>query len=102
MLVAAACAAFTLQSAKADLFTSEINTPNDAISPFTGPYATVDVNLTSATTASITFTSLVQGGNIYLFGGVNAVDLNVNASSFTVGAITGSNAGTGFTPRAIE
>lgn len=98
MLVAAACTAFTLQSAKADLFSSDINTPNDAISGFTGPYATVDVNLTSATTASITFTSLVQNGNIYLFGGVNAVDLNVNASSFTVGTITGSNAGTGFTP----
>jgi hypothetical protein len=98
MLVAAVCTAFTMQSVKADLFTSSIGTPNDAISPFPGPYATVDVNLTSSTTASITFTSLVQGGNIYLFGGVNAVDLNVNASSFTVGTITGSNAGTGFTP----
>src|SRR5262249_23462268 len=96
MLVA--IAGFALQQAKADLFTSFITTPNDAISPFPGPYPTVDVNLTSSTTASITFTSNVVGGNIYLFGGVNAVDLNVNASSFAVGTITGSNAGSGFTP----
>jgi len=100
ILFGAVCAvilAFS-QNAKADLFNSLINTPNDAISGFTGPYGSVDVNLTSSTTASITFTSLTANGNIYLFGGVNAVDLNVNASGFTVGTITGTNAGTGFTP----
>ena len=100
MLVVAVCTAFTTQSAKAGAlpFTSLLDTPNDAISGFAGPYGTVEINLLSATTASVTFTSNTVGGNIYLFGGVNAVDLNVNALSFTVGTITGSNAGTGFTP----
>jgi len=59
ILFGAVCAvilAFS-QNAKADLFNSLINTPNDAISGFTGPYGSVDVNLTSSTTASITFTS---------------------------------------------
>jgi len=96
-LIGAVCAAFAMQPAKADTFTSSIDTPNDAISPFTGPYGSVLVDLTSSTTASITFTSNTVNGNIYLFGGVNAVDLNVNGS-FTVGPISGSNAGTGFTP----
>lgn len=36
--------------------------------------------------------------NIYLFGAVNAVDVNVNASSFTILSVDGFNAGTGFTP----
>jgi len=56
------------------------------------------VNRTSTTTATITFTSLTNSGNIYLLGGAGSVAVNVNAASFTLGPITGSNAGTGFTP----
>src|SRR5262249_6120293 len=93
-----AIAGFALQQAKGNLFTSFITTPNAPISPFSGTYATDDRNLTPSTTGSVTFTSTVVESNIYLFGGVNAVDLNVNASSFAVGTITGSNAGSGFTP----
>ena len=69
-----------------------------AISEFAGPYATVDVNLTSSTTATITFTSLTNSGNIYLMGDGGAAAVNVDAPSFTTSYITGSNAGTGFTP----
>ncbi|PYL88728.1 MAG: hypothetical protein DMF14_15775, partial [Verrucomicrobia bacterium] len=44
-LIGAVCAAFAMQPAKADTFTSSIDTPNDAISPFTGPYGSVLVDL---------------------------------------------------------
>jgi len=94
-LVGVLCAAFTI--AKADtIFT--LTVPNGALSPFTGPYATVDVHLVDSTHATITFTSLTNSGNIYLFGDGGSVDVNVNATSFSLGTITGSNAGTGFTP----
>ncbi len=90
--------AFTAQPAKADSITFDLTTGNSAISGFTGPYASVLVNRTSATTATITFTSLTADGNIYLLGDGGSVAVNVNAASFTLGPITGSNAGTGFTP----
>jgi len=67
------------------------------ISGFPGPYANVDVNLTDPTHATITFTSLTNSGNIYLFGDGGSVAVNVNATSWTLSNITGSNSGTGFT-----
>ena len=84
--------------ASADLFTSELNIGNDAISGFTGPFGTVTVDLTTFDSAEITVASNTVGGNIYLFGSVNAVDVDVNASSFSILGIDGFNAGTGFTP----
>jgi hypothetical protein len=86
------------RSASADVFTSILNAPNDAVSGFSGPYGTVTVDLTSSTTATVTFTSAVVGGNIYLFGDGSTAAVNVNASSFTITNVSGSNAGTGFTP----
>lgn len=77
--------------------TFDLTTGNSAISGFTGPYASVDVHLVNSTTATVTFTSLTSGGNIYLMGDGGTVALNVNASTFTATA-TGSNGGTGFTP----
>jgi len=56
------------------------------------------VNRTTTTTATITFTSLINSGNIYLFGDGSTVAVNVNAASWTLGTITGSNVGTGFSP----
>jgi hypothetical protein len=82
----------------ADSITFNITVPNAAVSGYAGPYATVLVNSTNATTATIIFTSLTQSGDIYLMGGTGAVAVNVNATSWALGAITGSNAGTGFTP----
>ena len=89
-----------LQQAKADTFSFDLSQGNPGISGFTGPYATVNVNLTSSTTATITFTSLTNSGNIYLMGDGSTVALNVNAGSFTVGTITGTNNGGG-TPGAF-
>jgi hypothetical protein len=84
--------------ASADLFTSELNIGSDALSGFTGPFGTVTVDLTTFDSAEITFTSNTVAGNIYLFGAVNAVDVNVNASSFSIIGIDGFNSGTGFSP----
>src|SRR5262249_39532155 len=84
--------------AKADVISFDLTSGNSAISGFTGPYAHVDVNRTTPTMATITFTSLTNSGNIYLLGDGGSVGVNVNATSFTLGAISGSNAGTGFTP----
>ena len=97
-LLAAAMFCCFSSSASADSMSYTINSPNSAISPYAGPYATVTVDLTSSTTATVTFTSLTPGGNIYLFGGANAVGVNVNASSWTVSGITGTNSGSGFSP----
>ena len=89
-------------AAIADTFSFSLTTGNTGSPPplsgFVGPYANVVVDRTNDTTATITFTSLTKNGNIYLFGGTGAVAVNVDAASWTLGAITGSNAGTGFTP----
>ena len=87
-----------VQPANADSFVFELTLGNSAISGFPGPYATVVVDRMSTTTATIRFTSLLNGGHIYLFGADGAVGVNVNATAFTLGPITGSNAGTGFSP----
>lgn len=84
--------------AVADTITFTINLGNSALSGFSGPFAEVSVNLTSATDATITFTSDTNSGNIYLIGDGGSVGINVNAASWTISGIIGSNAGTGFTP----
>jgi len=76
--------------------------PNSALSSFTGPFAQVTVNRLSSATATITFDSLTNGGFTYLMGDSHAADLNVNAGSFTVGSITGTNSLSGFTPGAFS
>jgi hypothetical protein len=64
---------------------------NTALSPtYPSPYGNVEVNQTGATTATITFTGGSSGGYTYLFGGAQATDVNVNATTFTV---TGLSAG---------
>lgn len=99
--ILAGCAGLALAvastPASADLIFS-LDQGNPAISGDPGPYATVDVHLVDATHATITFTSDTAAGNIYLLGDGGTVGVNVNAASWTLGTITGSNAGTGFTP----
>ncbi len=96
LLIAVACVG--LQQAKADSISFNLSVGNSAISGHTGSYASVTVNRMSVTTATITFTSLTNSGNIYLMGDGSSVAVNVNASSWTLGNIAGSNAGTGFSP----
>ena len=70
-------------------FSSTIGTGNTSISGYTGPYGEVQVDLNSAgTIATITFTSDIVGGNIYLMGDGSSADVNVNATSWTIGNIT--------------
>jgi PEP-CTERM motif len=64
-----------------------IDVPNSALTGYTGPYATVTVNLTSPTTADVTVSSLTNGGYIYLLGGQAVVDLNVNGA-YALGTVT--------------
>ena len=85
-----AVAGFALQQAKAD-FVSFINSPNTALSGFTGPYAEVTIHLVNTTTADVTFTSLTNTFNgspvIYLMGDGGSADLNVNGT-FSVSDLT--------------
>ena len=92
-----AVAAAWVNVASAD-FVFDLGVGNAALGGFTGPFAQVDVALVDSTHATITFTSLTNAGNIYLLGDGGSVGVNVNATSWTLGTITGSNAGTGFTP----
>jgi len=96
LLIVVACVG--VQRAKADLVTYYLSQGNPAISGYTGSYATATVNRTDSTHATITFTSLTTGGNICLMGDRASIAVNVNAASWTLGMIKGSNSNTGFTP----
>jgi hypothetical protein len=96
-----AVAGVGLQQARADT-TYSLSQGNAAISGFPGPYGSVTVHLVDATHATVTFTSNTVAGKIYLFGDGGSVAVNVHATTFTVSGITGSNAGTGFTPGAYS
>jgi hypothetical protein len=88
-----------LQTAKADVCNFCLSTGNSSLSGFPNTvFATVQVNLINSTTATITFTSSTSGGNIFLFGDGGSVAANVNATTFTVSNIVGTNSGTGFSP----
>ena len=87
-----------LQQAKADTFSFNLGVGNPAISGYPGPYVSMTVNRTNSTHATITFTSLTAAGNVYLMGDGSSVAVNVNATSWILSNVTGSNSGTGFTP----
>src|SRR5207245_989101 len=79
--------------ASADSITTyTLSTPNGAMSGYTGPYVQVIVDLLSPTTADVTFESLTNGGYTYLMGDGGSAAGNVNATTFTVGPVTGVNA----------
>jgi hypothetical protein len=79
---------FGLHQAKADTFDYSLSTPNQGISGFTGPYATVHIDLNAAgTAATVTFTSLTNGSNMYLMGNGNAFDLNTNGAATVSGVV---------------
>jgi len=80
----------------ADETTITLSAGNSGLSGFTGPYATVTVDLTSPTTANVTFTFLTNGGYSYLLGSQGVADLNVNGA-YTLGTVTETNSFTGFT-----
>ena len=65
---------------------------------YSGPMVRVDVTRLTHDTATIEFTSLVNGGNIFLLGDGGSVAANVNAQFWALTNVTGSNFGAGFTP----
>jgi hypothetical protein len=92
-------------SASADTF--PLTNANPAISPFPSPYGSVDVTLTSSTTATITFTggSFADPNNpgetcYYLFTGTGAVAVNLNNATIDSGSISGTNTLTSLFPGA--
>jgi len=80
-----------VSSVRADTATLQITQPNTAVAPYPGPYANVLINRTDSTHATFTFTSLFTPTLYYLMGSTDVADLNLNASSFTIGTITASN-----------
>ena len=95
--IAAAIMALALvaPAAQADVFTSPLNVPNSALSSVPGPYGTVTITTTSATTATVLFAA--NPG--FLFGAAQAFDLNVNAATFTeTGVVLTGASGAGFNP----
>lgn len=58
---------------------------------FPAPFGTVNVNRTDATHATVTFTAGASGGFTYKFGGEGAMNVNVNAGSWTVTSLTNNN-----------
>ena len=73
-------------AAMADSVLLTLAAPDSAITPFSGPFGTVFVNLINPTDAQITFTADTSGGFTYMFMDSGAVDVNVNrvfASTFT-------------------
>jgi hypothetical protein len=91
-LMAAAVSSMLAPSARADTFDFFLTQAN--LAGFPGPYALVDVNRTSTTVATITFTSQTNGGFIYLMGDVG---VNVNGTA-TVTSCCSSTQLPGFGP----
>jgi hypothetical protein len=102
VLVGILVMALAVTPAMADITDYTLSTGNAAVSGYPGPYVYLTVDRTSSTTATLTFYSQLVNGNIYLMGDGGSADVNVNASSWTIGSFVYTNAGTGFTPGAVS
>jgi hypothetical protein len=71
---------FTSVAVKADTVSFDLTAPNSGIAGFTGPYATVTVNRTDSTHASITVTGLTSGAFTYLLGDGASVGFNISGA----------------------
>lgn len=74
-------------AAVADVINFDLDTGNAAISGYTGPYASVSVNRTDSTHATLTFTALTSGPVQFLLAGQGAVAFNVSGA-FTLGTMS--------------
>jgi hypothetical protein len=72
-----------------------LNNANTNISGYTGPYGQAVVHLIDSTDATVTFTSFTQGSDEYYFMDGSSADVNVNATSWLLGPITGDAKGDG-------
>lgn len=90
LLAAAAAGALTLAVAGASSATTTFTlaTGNPGLSSYAGPYGTVNVNLVDSTHATVNFLSAVASG--FYFLGAQVADVNVNATSWTLGNLVGN------------
>lgn len=72
--------------ASAQTATYTLGTGNSALGGYSGPYGTLTVDLTSPTTALLTFMADSVGTYQYAFIDSSIADANVNAASFTIGS----------------
>lgn len=82
--------------ALADSVTYDLTTQNGALAG-SGPYEQITIDLTSSTTATVTFNSLDTNGYTYLMASNGAADINVNAATWTLSGISATNSLAGFT-----
>jgi PEP-CTERM motif-containing protein len=82
-LLAFAC----VPRANADSVTYTLSVGNTALSGVSGPFGTVTVNLVDSTHATVTFTA--DAG--FLLVDSSIADVNVNASSFSIGSFSETN-----------
>jgi len=86
-------------SAARATITEQIDTPDAALSGFTGPYATVAITANNPNSATIVFTSLTTNGITFLMGDGGTADLNVNGAYNPITAADVTETGLpGFTP----
>ena len=78
-----------------------LNGGNAAIVGYPGPYATATVVLNTSTSATITFDALNNGTNQFLLGDGSSAAVNVNATTWTLGPISGTRPA-GFTAGAYS
>ena len=83
IIAAAAILALTPVAAQADIINIPLSVSN--ILPAPGPYGNVQINLTSPTTATITFTTTAD----YVFIDTGVAAVNVNATSWTLSGLSG-------------
>src|SRR5215475_10794901 len=72
-----------VSGARADTITYNLTYTNSG-DIGSGPFGTVTVDLTSGTTATVTFTAAAG----YVFGDGSIADVNVNAASWTIGTFS--------------
>lgn len=67
----------------------DLNSGNAALTGYSAPFGSVNVNLTDSTHATITFTA----ASGYVFGGTGTAGVNVNAANWSISSITASGIG---------
>src|SRR4029079_18364794 len=82
-VMAAVAMTFAVAQSASAAIVFDISFGNPGLAGYTGPYAQVTIDLTSSTTANISFASLTNGGNVYLLGSNGAAAVNVNAATWT-------------------
>lgn len=87
--------ALAAQPASADQITYSLGIAN--FSGYPAPFGSATVTWNTTTTATIEFDANSTALYQYLFGGTGSVAVNVNATSWSLGTVTGSNP-TGFGP----